>query len=230
MPAWKRALVEKKRERDAELKEKAERRKAAATEGRKQAKEEEAKIPAWKRALMEKKKEREAVEKTWLEEEQMLSEEVEHPAQRALKEREETERKMEELRRSVDEVKAVMRMNIEKVCERGEKLEDVELKGLGGDFEPPIVLDTGMFSVKVSTTPLPPSLPPSLPPPPPSTPSPPPSTLSYTYMYIYLYIQAGLAGEDAPTAEFPTLVGRPRHQVQQILQLNIFIKGAEGIM
>ena len=57
----------------------------------------------------------------------------------------------------------------------------------------------------------------------------------YKYVYEYMYVwgilsvhwlmrdvfypfsQAGLAGEDAPSAVFPTLVGRPRHRVSETL-------------
>jgi len=35
--------------------------------------------------------------------------------------------------------------------------------------------------------------------------------------HLKIILQAGMAGEDAPTAVFPALVGRPRHQVRTLV-------------
>jgi len=39
--------------------------------------------------------------------------------------------------------------------------------------------------------------------------------------------KAGFAGDDAPRAVFPSIVGRPRHQVPTYWQLNVLLKLSE---
>ena len=36
--------------------------------------------------------------------------------------------------------------------------------------------------------------------------------------------KAGFAGDDAPRAVFPSIVGRPRHQVKKISRIHSFLK------
>jgi len=43
------------------------------------------------------------------------------------------------------------------------------------------------------------------------------------FQYNTVCTQAGLAGDDAPTAVFPTLVGRPRHRVCMYVHVCLYI-------